>query len=712
MCGRTTYPASRFAASVRVTLPKRAPALGRRESRTRGRRSGCARDQPGLPTRAAAASAVATKTRVAFSGVRCVCFFSPLPVSLSPEEAHQFLRREKRAYQVFEETKQGHLERECVEERCSFEEAREVFENDPETEYFYPKYLDCVNKFGDWEKRQDLITCVHNIPDQCSPPPCNPRGTVRCEDKKGDFHCHCFTGWTGATCEKDINECSNNNGGCEHLCNNTLGSYRCSCQQGYVLADRHLCRDVDECTDDPGVCGTAQCINLIGSYQCLCEEGYVYDNVSKSCKDVDECEMQMCSEECVNTPGSFSCFCDGRRGKKLAQDLRSCEPVEPCLPLNMKRSSRSLYLGRMFSGVPVIRLRFRRRVHTGFTAEFDLRTFDPEGVIFFAGGHLNSSWIVLAMHHGKLELQLKYGPVSRVTSSGPAVNDGQWHRISVEEQGRSLVIKIDREAVMKIAVNGDLFTLKKGMHELNLTIGGVPFREAGLVHQVNPRLDGCMKEWRWLTGEDNSIQETIRSNEKMQCFSIEDQGSFYPGSGFALFNLSHADSQVMNIQLTLRPASALGVLFALVRQDGVPLSVSLSNYHPSKKLWQEHVLVSMGETVVTSIPAFLCDSEKHLVNVTIAGNLTLLEVDGQQGEVEAGQNQEALDFAAPASTFLGGLPDVPLVSTPVSAFYMGCMDVVINGQLLNLDEAFYKHNDIRSHSCPLGGPQQRPRWQL
>lgn len=54
----------------------------------------------------------------------------------------------------------------------------------------------------------------------------------------------------------------------------------------------------------------------------------------------------------------------------------------------------------------------------------------------------------------------------------------------MEEQGRSLVIKIDREAVMKIAVNGDLFTLKKGMHELNLTIGGVPFREDSLVNQV------------------------------------------------------------------------------------------------------------------------------------------------------------------------------------------------------------------------------------
>lgn len=64
-----------------------------------------------------------------------------------------------------------------------------------------------------------------------------------------------------------------------------------------------------------------------------------------------------------------------------------------------------------------------------FTAEFDFRTYDAEGVIFFAGGHLNSSWIVLAMHHGRLELQLKYGTVSRVTSSGPIVNDGQWRKV-------------------------------------------------------------------------------------------------------------------------------------------------------------------------------------------------------------------------------------------------------------------------------------------
>uniref|UniRef100_A0A3B3ZC25 Growth arrest-specific 6 n=1 Tax=Periophthalmus magnuspinnatus TaxID=409849 RepID=A0A3B3ZC25_9GOBI len=619
-----------------------------------------------------------------------------LLVSLSPKEANQFLSRHRRANQVFEETKQGHLERECVEERCSKEEAREVFENDPETDYFWPKYIACVDRFGDSEKKkQDLITCVHNIPDQCSPSPCNPRGTVRCEDKKGDFLCHCFTGWTGARCETDVDECETRNGGCDHECNNTMGSYRCSCRHGYTLSGRHLCNDVDEC-DDPSVCGTAQCLNTKGSFECLCEPGFVYDNETESCLDVDECQSSVCADECLNVPGSFRCFCDGREGMKLSQDLRSCK-----FSYSRPRNPQSLYLGRMFSGVPVVRLRFRRTSKTGFSAEFDFRTYDSEGVIFFAGGHLNSSWIVLAMHDGKLELQLKYGAVSRVTSSGAVVNDGQWRKISVEEQGRSLVIKIDREAVMKIAVNGDLFTLKKGLglHELNLTVGGVPFKEDGLVNKVNPRLDGCMKDWRWLTGEDASIQQTIQSNENMQCFSADDPGAFFNGTGFAFFNRSFSDSLPLSVHMSLRATSGIGVLFALIHQDRVPLSVSLADYHPGTDEWRDFVLVTSGDAVVASSPSPLCDGEGHVIEVTVSANQTLLLIDGQPGR--SGDGVVPVDVLSQSSTFIGGIPDVPLVSTLVSASYSGCMEVSVNGRELDLDQATHKHNDIRSHSCPL-----------
>lgn len=55
-----------------------------------------------------------------------------LPV-LSPSTASQFLRRHRRANSLFEESKPGNLERECIEELCNREEAREIFENQPET---------------------------------------------------------------------------------------------------------------------------------------------------------------------------------------------------------------------------------------------------------------------------------------------------------------------------------------------------------------------------------------------------------------------------------------------------------------------------------------------------------------------------------------------------------------------------------------------------
>lgn len=51
------------------------------------------------------------------------------------------------------------------------------------------------------------------------------------------------------------------------------------------------------------------------------------------------------------------------------------QPITPCISLSLKRNSRSLYLGRMFSGVPVVRLRFRRRIQTGW--ESHLQQLSP-----------------------------------------------------------------------------------------------------------------------------------------------------------------------------------------------------------------------------------------------------------------------------------------------------------------------------------------------
>lgn len=41
----------------------------------------------------------------------------------------------------------------------------------------------------------------------------------------------------------DINECLANNGGCDHFCRNTVGSFECGCRKGYkLLTDERSCQ--------------------------------------------------------------------------------------------------------------------------------------------------------------------------------------------------------------------------------------------------------------------------------------------------------------------------------------------------------------------------------------------------------------------------------------------------------------------------------------
>lgn len=43
-----------------------------------------------------------------------------------------------------------------------------------------------------------------------------------------------------AVFNSDVDECVVNNGGCMHECKNTIGSYVCSCHNGYVLHENGL----------------------------------------------------------------------------------------------------------------------------------------------------------------------------------------------------------------------------------------------------------------------------------------------------------------------------------------------------------------------------------------------------------------------------------------------------------------------------------------
>ncbi|KAJ7390056.1 hypothetical protein OS493_027581 [Desmophyllum pertusum] len=78
----------------------------------------------------------------------------------------------------------------------------------------------CAKGFGGDDCAEELDPCDNN--------PCQNGGT--CNDI-GDynFKCKCAKGFTGASCHDDVNECEYHNGGCQDLCENTIGGFNCAC---------------------------------------------------------------------------------------------------------------------------------------------------------------------------------------------------------------------------------------------------------------------------------------------------------------------------------------------------------------------------------------------------------------------------------------------------------------------------------------------------
>lgn len=108
--------------------------------------------------------------------------------------------------------------------------------------------------------------------------------TTQCETlETGERYCHCAVNGTvqtlnGTACV-DLDECATNNGGCDQLCVNTAGGYRCECRAGYAPTPAGTCEDVDECQRNGGGC-SHECVNYPGGYHCTCPSGYALANSS------------------------------------------------------------------------------------------------------------------------------------------------------------------------------------------------------------------------------------------------------------------------------------------------------------------------------------------------------------------------------------------------------------------------------------------------
>ncbi|KAL9961076.1 hypothetical protein ACROYT_G029957 [Oculina patagonica] len=152
-----------------------------------------------------------------------------------------------------------------------------------------------------------------------------------CENTVGSYRCSCKAGYKGdgQTC-KDVDECNTRTDNCDAnaVCRNTVGSYVCTCKAGYK-ENGEVCKDLDECKTHTDNCDVnADCKNTVGSYTCSCKSGYKGDG--QRCKDIDECVSGVndchSSASCTNTVGSYSCSCN----QPYTGDGKTCSLAAEC----------------------------------------------------------------------------------------------------------------------------------------------------------------------------------------------------------------------------------------------------------------------------------------------------------------------------------------------------------------------------------------------
>uniref|UniRef100_A0AAX7VZY3 Neurogenic locus notch homolog protein 1 n=1 Tax=Astatotilapia calliptera TaxID=8154 RepID=A0AAX7VZY3_ASTCA len=168
--------------------------------------------------------------------------------------------------------------------------------------------------------------CQNNI-NECASNPCLNQGTSTCQNTLGSYHCSCKPGFTGRNCENNIDDCKPNpcsNGG---LCNDEVNGFLCTCPAGF--RGTRCEEDINECESNPCKNG-ANCTDCVNSYTCTCPLGFSGIHCENNTPD---CTESSCFNggTCVDGINAFTCLCPpGFTGSYCQHDINECDS-KPCL---------------------------------------------------------------------------------------------------------------------------------------------------------------------------------------------------------------------------------------------------------------------------------------------------------------------------------------------------------------------------------------------
>ncbi|KAL1124511.1 hypothetical protein AAG570_001137 [Ranatra chinensis] len=348
-----------------------------------------------------------------------------------------------------------------------------------------------------------------------------------------------------------------------------------------------------------------------------------------------------------------------------------------------------------------INLRKRSLLHKNFTLQLQFRTFHPNGLLFITVGGKGKQphYLMVGLRNGRVHVALKAKRKADI-SAHVVVNDGIWHKMVLEKQGRHLVLRVDSTDPEKVK------TAKRTNVGSLLYVGGLPTSGVNLPEALLNRLEGfkgCIRGLVLNNKEEDLVGDKAVAVGVGQCFPHIEPGSYFPGDAYAIYKNKFNIGSFLELELELRTSELNGVLLSVSEPDGYPaLSLELEG---------GSVLLSgdMGDRrpfqVRQPFPtkAAACDNKWHRVQAAFFDDRLTLRVDGGTGHSYwLADNGHLTQATTNSPLYIGGIPEGSTSGTLQSREnFKGCLrNVIINGERRDWTDMAALQNILLS-SCPL-----------
>ncbi|CAK9296951.1 unnamed protein product [Gordionus sp. m RMFG-2023] len=168
--------------------------------------------------------------------------------------------------------------------------------------------------------------CKTNI-DECETGPCFNGGT--CQDGSNGYSCTCPRAYSGYRCEIPPNMCENNSCHASSMCQNS-DPYHCLCRKGFT--GKYCNETINSCGSDhqnPCLNGAICEAAPLDRFTCKCTPGWT----GRYCQiNIDDCSEEPCllGAPCTDLHMDYECACPmGFKGKRCEIKENLCDP-NPC----------------------------------------------------------------------------------------------------------------------------------------------------------------------------------------------------------------------------------------------------------------------------------------------------------------------------------------------------------------------------------------------